>query len=79
MPKILFKRGFSFFFYSNENNEPAHIHVSKGTADGKIWLEPTSSIAYLYGFTSGEEKDIIEITTKNFQLFKSKWNEYFSK
>lgn len=39
MPKILFKKGFNFFFYSNENNEPAHIHVSKGTADGKIWLE----------------------------------------
>lgn len=79
MPKILFKKGFNFFFYSNENNEPAHIHVSKGTADGKIWLEPTFSIAYLYGFTSSEEKDIIEITTENFQLFKSKWNEYFSK
>jgi hypothetical protein len=79
MPKILFERGFSFFFYSNENNEPAHIHVSKGNADGKIWLQPSFTIAYLYGFTAGEEKDIVEIATKNIELFKSKWNEHFSK
>jgi hypothetical protein len=79
MLKILFERGFSFFFYSNENNEPAHMHVSKANADGEIWLELSFSVAYLYGFTGAEKKDIIEIATNNFTFFKSKWNEYFSK
>jgi hypothetical protein len=79
MPKVLFIRGFSFFFYSNESNEPLHIHVRKGDADGKLWLQPFVSIAYLYGFTNSEEKDIMEIATTNAELFKSKWNEYFSK
>ncbi|MBC7467314.1 MAG: DUF4160 domain-containing protein [Bdellovibrio sp.] len=27
MPTILRKNGFRFFFYSNEGEEPAHIHV----------------------------------------------------
>lgn len=29
MPTVLFVNGFRFFFYSNENNEPVHIHVLK--------------------------------------------------
>jgi len=36
MPTVLLINGFRFFFYSNENNEPIHIHVTKGNAEGKI-------------------------------------------
>ncbi len=45
MPTVLLINGFRFFFYSNENNEPVHVHVTKGNADGKIWLEPVLNIA----------------------------------
>jgi hypothetical protein len=40
MPTIFIVNGFRFFFYSNENNEPAHVNVRKGGANGKIWLLP---------------------------------------
>ncbi len=56
MPTILFVRGFRFFFWSNENNEPIHIHVEKGDAEGKVWLSPRIRIAYLHGFTTKEKK-----------------------
>lgn len=79
MPTVLFINGFRFFFYSNENNEPVHIHVNKAEANGKIWLEPSISIAYMYGFNKSEEKEILHITTANYQQFKNKWNEYFNK
>lgn len=46
MPTVLLINGFRFFFYSNENDEPMHIHVKKGNADGKIWLEPQIEIAF---------------------------------
>ena len=39
MPTLLLLNGFRFFFYSNENTEPIHVHVKKGDATGKIWLE----------------------------------------
>jgi hypothetical protein len=35
MPTILLISGFRFFFYSNESQEPMHVHVSKASADGK--------------------------------------------
>lgn len=79
MPAVLFINGFKFFFYSNENDEPVHIHVKKGNAEGKIWLEPKCAIAYLHGFTYAEEKNILEIVNVNFEILKTKWNEYFNK
>lgn len=69
----------SIFFYSNENNEPVHVHIAKGKAYGKVWLEPGIEVVYLEGFTRGEERIIMEIIQLHVEDFKSKWNEYFSK
>lgn len=38
MPTILFVLGRRFFFYSNEGNEPPHVHASKGDAECMYWL-----------------------------------------
>ena len=78
MPTILTVQGFRFFFWSNENDEPMHVHVEKGRAEGKIWLEPKIKIAYMHWFTPKEQKKIMEIMTANFLIFKQKWNEHFS-
>lgn len=75
MPTLLVINGLRFFFYSNENNEPVHVHVIKGGANGKIWLLPNIEIAYMNGFTNSEIKMIIETT----ETFKAKWNEHFNK
>jgi hypothetical protein len=79
MPTILRTNGFRFFFYSNENDEPAHVHVEKGNAEGKIWLAPTLAAVYFRGFGSNEQNDIMEIASKNLDSFLIKWYEYFGK
>ena len=42
MPKALLDfLGYAFYFWSNEGNEPPHIHVSKGkqtAASTKYWI-----------------------------------------
>ena len=38
MPTILFIAGWRFFFYSNEINEPIHIHVQKAEREAKYWI-----------------------------------------
>ncbi len=40
MPTVLRSGGLQFFFYSLENDEPAHIHVERGDATAKYWLDP---------------------------------------
>ena len=78
MPTILTVSGFRFFFYSGDKNEPIHIHVTKGSATGKIWLEPEISIAYMVGFNNKDIRDIIKVVINNNESFKLKWNEYFT-
>jgi len=39
MPTILLLHGWRFFFYSNENNEPIHIHCQKAEKECKYWLD----------------------------------------
>lgn len=43
MPKALLDfLGYTFYFYSNENGEPIHIHVSKGKPSEnstKFWIK----------------------------------------
>jgi hypothetical protein len=40
MPTVLYLQGWRLFFYSNESNEPVHIHAVKGSAECKYWLYP---------------------------------------
>ena len=79
MPTLLLLNGIKFFFYSNENDEPTHVHVTKGDAYGKIWLEPAIETDYLIGFTNSEQKVILEAVQAHSENFKKKWNEYFGK
>lgn len=79
MPTLLLYKGLRFFFYSNENREPAHVHVAKGSANGKIWLEPWVEEQYLIGFTRSEEMDIRYVLEVNAEAFKQQWYAYFRK
>jgi len=78
MPVVLFINGFRDFFFSNENDEPVHIHVEKADATAKFWLNPIE-LVYNFGFSSRELRQIKELTEKNIELFLKKWNEYFFK
>jgi hypothetical protein len=77
MPTLLLLYGFRFFFYSNEGNEPPHVHVTKGDAYGKVWLDPEIVVAYMVAFSTSEQKQIIEVIKGHSEEFKTKWNEYF--
>jgi Domain of unknown function (DUF4160) len=77
MPTVLRELGFRFFFYSNENNEPAHIHIEKGDATAKIWLQPID-VENNYGFSNREMNQILKIITENQLNFIQFWHDYFN-
>jgi len=77
MPTVFEINGYRFFFYSNENNEPIHIHISKGSAEAKYWLLPNLSEAYSYNFKVGERKEIKKLVKDNADEIIQKWNEFF--
>lgn len=77
MPTVLEVNGYRFKFYSNENDEPAHVHITKGNGDAKIWLRPSIKEEYSYNFTVRERRDIRKLVRENYETLTNAWDEYF--
>ena len=78
MPTLLMKNGFRFFFYSQEGNEPPHVHVQYGRATAKFWLNPVN-LASVQGMKVKDMSSASKLVKEHEKLFKEKWNEYFKK
>lgn len=76
MPTVLRKDGYEFYFYSEEGNEPPHIHVDKGGGTAKFWLSPMA-LVYSDGLKSVETKKARRLVEENQALLLQKWDEYF--
>lgn len=76
MPTVLRIGPYRFFFYSNEDGEPPHIHVKASGREAKFWLEPIG-LAYNYGYRSDELNRIEKLVIENHTLLLEAWNEYF--
>jgi len=79
MPTLLRILGYIFSFYSNEGNEPPHVHIEKGDAEGKVWIDPEIKTEFMIGFNPREKREILEIIKNNLETFKKKWYDYFKK
>ncbi|MBI5078903.1 DUF4160 domain-containing protein, partial [Candidatus Saganbacteria bacterium] len=60
MPTVFIVDGYRFFFFSNEGNEPKHVHVEKAEKHAKFWLNPIMLVVN-HKFNSSELKKIEEI------------------
>ena len=54
-----------------------HIHIEKGEGTAKFYLEPVELIKSRR-FKAGEISEIRNLILENNELFKTKWNEFFS-
>ena len=79
MPVVLRYKGYRFFFHSNEGRprEPLHIHVRKGEAAAKFWLEPQPGVAHAYAMTSGELRELLDVAIDNRDVIARYWDEHF--
>jgi len=74
MPEVFRKLGFVFFFYSNEGQEPIHVHVRKAGGFAKFWIEPIE-LDFAQGMKIADIKQAEELIYKNKELINTKWNE----
>lgn len=70
--------GYSFYFWSDEGTEPAHVHVSKGDGHAKWWIAPAIKEEYSYGFKKQERKRIKELITEHHEKLIKAWNGHFA-
>jgi hypothetical protein len=77
MPTVLRKGRFRFFFFSNEGQEPPHIHVKASADEAKFWLDPVQ-LAGNYGFNSRDLNQIQRLVVEHRDRLLEAWNEHFS-
>ncbi len=77
MPTVLYIAAYRFFFYSNENAEPHHIHVQRDKLLAKYWLDPVS-LASSVGFSAQELHKLLAMVTVKQKIFVEAWDEFFA-
>lgn len=78
MPTILFVLGWRFFFYSNETQEPIHIHCRKAEKECKYWLDRKNfelKEAFSYGLTGKDKRVVKRIIFEHFEYIEKEWDK----
>jgi len=78
MPTILRDGPYRFFFFSNDRDEPVHVHVQREKSVAKFWLEPVR-LERSGAFNRNEIARIQRLVEQKKALLRRGWNEYFSK
>lgn len=83
MPSIFELSGYKIYFWSNENNEPIHVHISKGkpTANAtKVWLTKSGNCILANNNSRIPNKDLSDIMgtiASNHFFIVAKWKETY--
>jgi hypothetical protein len=75
MPTVLREGRYRFAFFSNEGQEPPHIHVKAGDDQAKFWLEPIA-LASNYGFKAHELNEIERLVREHQLELLEAWHEH---
>jgi hypothetical protein len=75
MPTVLKIGRFRFHFYSDERNEPAHIHVATPEGECKFWLEPIA-LAGNKGLRPNLVRLIERLVYEHAVFLKEKFHEF---
>ena len=75
MPTVLRIGKLRFHFYSDEGNEPPHIHVANPDGECKFWLNPVR-LAKNINIKPKEIKSIENLVYENLELLIKTYNEF---
>ncbi len=79
-PTVIFISGWRLFFYSNEGDEPIHVHAEKGEAACKFWIrreEFDIEEAWSHDLTPRLRREIRKIVFDHFDQIVSSWHGFF--
>ncbi len=78
MPTVLRIRNFRFHFYSDEGNEPPHIHVATPDGECKFWIG-IIRLARNKNVRPHEIREIEKLIFEHKDLLEEKFNEYHNR
>ena len=83
MPNLFTVSGYKVYFWANENNEPVHVHISKGkpTANAtKIWITRNGGCIVVHngsGIPQRELNELMDFISAQFFFICREWKKFF--
>ena len=83
MPNLFQVGNYRIFFWSNENNEPIHVHIGIGKPapnSTKIWITSKGGCITANNnsrIPQRELTELLEIISAQYSLICAKWKEHF--
>lgn len=74
MPTILRVGAYRFHFYSDEGEEPPHVHVELGDGECKFWLDPIR-LARNKGVPPAKVRQIERLVYAHIVFLRQKYEE----
>ncbi len=72
MPVVLRIRGYRFWFYEADLDEPPHVHVAKAGAEAKFWIDPVA-FARSRGFRDHELNEVEGLVMRHRSQILDAW------
>jgi len=84
LPSILEILGYKIYFWSNEHQEPIHVHISKGgprANSTKVWITKAGGCVVANNnskIPKNELNDLLRVISSHHFIICNRWKEYFS-
>lgn len=84
MPSLLKIGSYVVYFWSNENNEPIHVHISMGVPSQngtKIWITSAGGCVVAKNTSRIPQKDLnvlLDIISAQYFMICSEWKRHFN-
>jgi len=78
MPVVLRVKGYKFWFYEADLDEPPHVHVGKESREAKFWLKPVA-LARAGRLKPVDLQEIKRIIDDNYGFLLRAWEKEQSK
>ena len=83
MPSVISVFGYKVYFWSNENHEPVHVHISKGrpSADAtKVWITKKGGCIIENNNSNIPKNDLnklLDVIATNYFVIINEWKNMF--
>ncbi len=83
MPSLFSICGYKVYFWSNENNEPVHVHISKGRPtphSTKIWITKNGGCILASNggmIPQNQLNELMDVIAAQFFFICSEWKKHF--
>lgn len=83
LPSLFTVSGYKIFFWSNENDEPVHVHISKGKPSPnatKLWITQSGGCIIAGNGSDIPAKELNELSefiSAQFFFICSEWKKFF--